>query len=139
MTKRLLALSFIQPITFSLSLLQRMAPNDDGKRKMEEEAESSTVRKRLWLSNDDDGDDGSSDSLGKELEEEEETEEEEEVSSEKMSMNQLDTSEEKLHASCAHGILFRDNGDTTSMLSEPCTLDNRWHFNEESSDDDDDF
>jgi hypothetical protein len=33
----------------TLSLLQRMASNDNNKRKLEEEAESSTVRKRLWL------------------------------------------------------------------------------------------
>jgi hypothetical protein len=39
-----------------LSLLQRMASNDNnGKRKLEEEAESLTARKRLRLSDDDDG------------------------------------------------------------------------------------
>jgi hypothetical protein len=47
MVERLMALLFIQPITLSLSLLQRMTSNDDNKRKMEEEAESSMVRKRL--------------------------------------------------------------------------------------------
>jgi hypothetical protein len=66
-----MALSFVQPITLSLSLLQRMACNDDGKHKMEDEAESSTVTKWLQLSDDDGGDDSSSDSP-----------EEEEVSSE---------------------------------------------------------
>jgi hypothetical protein len=78
------SLSLMQPITLSLSklpLLQRMASNDNGKRKLEEEAESLTARKRFWLSNDDAGDDGSSDSL------EEETEEEEEVSLEETLMN----------------------------------------------------
>jgi hypothetical protein len=45
MAERPMALSFVQPITLSLSLLQRMACNDDGKHKMEEEAESSTVTK----------------------------------------------------------------------------------------------
>jgi hypothetical protein len=57
-----MALSFAQPITLSLSLLQRMACNNDGKHKMEEEAESSTVTKWLQLSDDDGGDDSSSDS-----------------------------------------------------------------------------
>jgi hypothetical protein len=45
------ALSLVQPITLSLSklsLLQRMTSNDNNdKHKLEEEAESSTVRKRL--------------------------------------------------------------------------------------------
>jgi hypothetical protein len=43
-------LSLIQPITLSLSklsLLQGMASNDNGKCKLEEEAESSMARKRL--------------------------------------------------------------------------------------------
>jgi hypothetical protein len=57
-----------------------MASNDNnGKWKLEEEAQSSMARKRLWLSNDDASDDDSSDLP------EEETEEE--VSSEEMSMN----------------------------------------------------
>jgi hypothetical protein len=52
MAERPMALSFIQSITLSLSklsLLQRMASNDNNnsKRKLEEEAESTTVRKRL--------------------------------------------------------------------------------------------
>jgi hypothetical protein len=71
MAEQLMALSFIQPITLSLSLLQRMASNDDGKCKMEEEVESSTVRKRLRLSDDDNG---SSDSPEEETEEEEKEE-----------------------------------------------------------------
>jgi hypothetical protein len=63
-----------------------MTSNDNDKLKMEEEAETSTVRKRLWHT----GDDDSSDSP------------EEEVSSEETSMNQLDTSEDKLFARRAH-------------------------------------
>jgi hypothetical protein len=50
--------SLVQLITLSLSklsLLQRMASNDNGKRKLEEEAESSMARKRLRLSDDDTG------------------------------------------------------------------------------------
>jgi hypothetical protein len=35
MAERPMALFFIQPITLSLSLHQRMASNDDGKRKLE--------------------------------------------------------------------------------------------------------
>jgi hypothetical protein len=84
------SLSLVQLITLSLSkhsLLQRMASNDNNdKCKLEEEAESTAVRKRLQLSDDDVGDDDSSDSLE---EEEEDEEMEEEVSS-----------EEKLQAKC---------------------------------------
>jgi hypothetical protein len=116
MVERLMALLFIQPITLSLSLLQRMTSNDDNKRKMEEEAESSMVRKRLRLSDDGGIDDISSDSPEREPEEETE---EEEVSSEETSMNQLDTSEEKLHARCACDILFNDDSESPSMSSEP--------------------
>jgi hypothetical protein len=67
------SLSLIQLITLSLSKLslqQRMASNDNGKRKMEEEVESLTARKRLWLSDDDASDDDSSDSPEEETEEE---------------------------------------------------------------------
>jgi hypothetical protein len=116
-----MALSFIQPITLSLSFLQRMASNDDDKHKMEEEAESSMARKRLWLSDDD-----SSDSP---------EEEEEEVSSEESSMNQLDTSKEKLYAKRARSILFSNDGDTPSTSLEPCTPGSRQCSDEESSDD----
>jgi hypothetical protein len=56
-----------------------MASNDNGKHKLEEEVESSMVRKRLQLSDDNSGDDDSSNSL------------EEVVSSEESLMNQLDT------------------------------------------------
>jgi hypothetical protein len=108
------SLSLVELITLSLSklsLLQRMTSNDNnGKRKMEEEAESSMVRKRLWLFNDDGGDADSSDSLEEESPEEE-MPEEEEVSSKEASMNQLDTSK-KLYARHTHGILFSDDGDT---------------------------
>jgi hypothetical protein len=44
------SLSLVQPISLSLSklsLLQRIASNNNGKRKLEEEVESSMVRKRL--------------------------------------------------------------------------------------------
>jgi hypothetical protein len=84
-----------------LPLLQRMASNDNnGKRKLEEEAESSMATKRLRLSDNDGGDNDSFDSIEEETEEEEvveaELEMEEEVTSEETLMNQLDTSEEKL-------------------------------------------
>jgi hypothetical protein len=114
-------LSLVGPITLSFSklpLLHRMASNDNGKHKMEEEAESSTVaRKCLWHTDDNDDNDDSSDSLEEELEEEtgeeeeEEEEMEEEVSLEVSSMNQLETSEEKLYAKRAYGYLFSDDGD----------------------------
>jgi hypothetical protein len=71
--RRSLSLSLIKPITPSLSklsLLQGMASNDNEKRKLEVEAESSTGRKSLWLSDNDGGDDDSSDSLEEETEEE---------------------------------------------------------------------
>jgi hypothetical protein len=100
MAERLMALSFVQPITISLSILQRMASNDDGKHKSEEVAESSMARKRLWPSDDDGGDDDSSDSfdsLEEETKEEEEQPEAEEVSSEETSMNQLNTSVIRTH------------------------------------------
>jgi hypothetical protein len=66
------SLSLIQLITLSLSklyLIQRMAINDNDKRKLEEEVESSMTRKRLQLSNDDNGDDDSSASPEEETEE----------------------------------------------------------------------
>jgi hypothetical protein len=66
------SLSLIQPITLSLSklsLLQRMASNDNDKRKLEEDV-SSKARERLWLSDDDISDDYSSDSPEEEEEEE---------------------------------------------------------------------
>jgi hypothetical protein len=130
------SLSLIQPITLSLSklsLLQRMASNDNNdKHKMEEEVESSMARKRLRLSNDDASDDDSSNSP------EEETEEEE-VSLEEMPMSdQLDTSKEKLQAKRDHGIVFGDDGDTTSPSSEPRTPESRRRSDEDSNDDDDD-
>jgi hypothetical protein len=59
---------------------------------------------------------------------------------EEASINQLDTSEEKLCARRARGILFSDDGDTPSTSSEPLpTLESRWHSDEESSDDNDNF
>jgi hypothetical protein len=63
---------------------------------------------------------------------------EKEVSSEETSMNQLDTSEEKLYAKRNRGILFSGNGDTPSMSSEPpLTPESDWCSDEESSDNDD--
>jgi Mg-chelatase subunit ChlI len=135
--------SLIEPITLSLSklpLLHRMASNDNGKCKMEEEAESTmAARKRLRHTNDDGSDDDSSDSLEEEPPqgESEEEETEEEVSSEVSSMNQLDTSEEKLHARHACGYLFSDDGDTPSTSPDtPPTSGSRWRSDKESSDDD---
>jgi hypothetical protein len=127
-----LSLSSIQSITLFLSklnLLQRMTSNDNSKHKLEEEAESSTAKKRLWLSDNDVGDFDSSDSL---------EEEEEETSSEETSMNQLNTSEEKLLAKRARGIVFGDDVDTTSPSSVPHTPKSRWHSDEDNNDDDDD-
>jgi hypothetical protein len=70
------------------------------------------------------------------LEEELEEEMEEEVSSEESSMK-LDTSEEKLYARRGCDILFKDDGDTPSMSSEPRTPKSHRCSDEESSDDDD--
>jgi hypothetical protein len=126
------SLSLIKPITLSLSklpLLHRMASNDNGKHKMEEEAES----------DDDCSDDDSSDSPEEEPlqeEPEEEVMEEEEVSSEVSSMNQLDTSEEKMHARHARGYLFSDTPSTSP--DTPPTLGCHRCSNEERSDDDND-
>jgi hypothetical protein len=96
-------LSLVELTTLSLSklpLLHRMTSNDNGKHKIEEEAESSMAsKKRLWHNNDG-GDDDSSDSPEEEPKEEEEREEE--VSSE-VSLMKLDTSEEKLYARYARG------------------------------------
>jgi hypothetical protein len=108
-----------------------MASNDNDKRKMEEEVESSMVRKHLWHSDDDNSEDDSSD-LSKE-------EPEEEVSSKEISMNQLDTSEEKLYARRARGIIFSDDGDTPlAFLEPPSTPESCQCSDEERSDDDDD-
>jgi hypothetical protein len=112
------SLSLVQPITLSLSklsLLQRMASNNNGKHKLEKEVESLTTRKRLWLSDDDGCDDDSSD-----LSEEETKEEEDEVSSEESSMK-LDTSEEKLMAKQGRRMIFSHDDDTAMPSSEPCT------------------
>jgi hypothetical protein len=90
-------LSLIQPITLTLSqlsLLQRRATNDNDKCKLEKEVESSTTMKRSWLSDDAIGDDDSSDSP------------EEEASSEETSVNQLNTSKEKLFAKRGRSMIF---------------------------------
>jgi hypothetical protein len=118
-----------------LSFLQRMVSNDNDKHKMEEEVESSMARKHLWHTDDDGSNNDSSNSPEEEPEEEEETKEEE-VSSEETSMNQLDSSEEKLYARCARGILFKDDGDTPSMSSEPPPTQESRRC---SNNDDDDF
>jgi hypothetical protein len=132
-----------------LPLLQRMVSNDNDKRKREEEAECSKVRKRLQHTDDNGGDDDSSDSFNSpeeesseeeemEVVEEEEDETKEEVSSEEMLMNQLDTIEEKLYARRARDYLFSDDGDTPSTLPDtPPTPESRRCSDEESSDDND--
>jgi hypothetical protein len=84
---------------------------------LEEEVESSMVRKRLQLSNDDSSNDDSSDSSDSPDEEEEM----EEFSSGETSMKQLDTSEEKIFDKHARGMLFGDDDDTPSTSSEPHT------------------
>jgi hypothetical protein len=132
------SLSIVELITLSLSKLplpHRMVSNDNGKHKMEEEAESlMAARKRLRHTDDNGDEDDSSDSS------QEEPEKEEEVSSEVSSLNQLDTSEEKLYAKRARGYLFSDDGDTPSMSSDaPPTPESHRRSNEESRDDDDDF
>jgi hypothetical protein len=115
-----------------------MASNDkNGKRKLVEEVESSMARKRLRLSDNNVGDDDSSDMPEDETEEEEE-EEEEEVSSEEMSMNQLNTSKEKLFAKSGHNLIFSDDGDMTSPPLEPRTPESSRRSDEDSSDNDDD-
>jgi hypothetical protein len=131
------------PITLSLptlSLVKRMASNDNNNKRKLEEAEISVVRKRLWLSNDDGSNDDSSNSHHEDTEEEEEVEEtEEEVSSEESSMNQVDTSEDKLVSKHGSGLFFSDDGDTTSSLSEPCTLETpSSHVRSDPDDSDDD-
>jgi hypothetical protein len=61
----------------------------------------------------------------------------EEVSSKETSMNQLDTSEERLYARRARGNLFSDDGDTPSMSSDtPPTPKSHRRSDEESGDDD---
>jgi hypothetical protein len=137
MPERSFALSLVESINLSLSklsLLQRMAFNDNGKRKLEEEAESLTSRKRLHLSNNDSDDDDSSDSLEEDTMKEEE---EEKVSLEESSMK-LDTSKEKLLAKRGHGVIFSYDGDTTLPSSEPRTPKSCVCYDLNTSDDDDD-
>jgi hypothetical protein len=52
-------------------------------------------------------------------------------------MKQLDISEEKLFAKRGHGMIFSDDGDTTSPSSEPRTLESRQRSDKDSSDEDD--
>jgi hypothetical protein len=118
-----------------------MALNDNNdKHKLEEEAESSMARKRLWLFNDDSSDDNSFDSPEEETEEEEEDEEtEEEVSSDESLMSQIDTYEEKLLAKHGRDLIFDDDGDTTSPSLEPRTPETLSNRVRSDPDDDDDF
>jgi hypothetical protein len=123
-----------------------MASNDNNsKRKLEEEAKTSMARKRLRLSDDAGGDDDSSDSQHEDMEEENDEETDEVVSLEESSMNQVDTSEDKLVAKHSSGLFFGDDGDTTSPSSEPRTpkmssshmrLDPDGSDNHDSDDDD---
>jgi hypothetical protein len=134
MMERLMALSFVQPTTLSLSKLshlQGMASNNDNNdnRKLDEEAESSTARKRPRLSDDDSGDNDSCNSP---------EEIEEEVSSKETSMNQFNTSKDKLFAKCAH-FHGSNDGNTTSSSCEPCTPESHRRSDEGSSDNDDDI
>jgi hypothetical protein len=52
-------------------------------------------------------------------------------------MNQLNTSEEKLLAEHSHGMVFNNEGDTTSPSSEPCTPKSHAHSDPNSSNEDD--
>jgi hypothetical protein len=68
-----------------------------------------------------------------------EVEEGEEVSSEELSMNQLDTSKEKLMAKNGRGLFFGDDGDTSSTESEPrypIMPSSRMRSNPDGNDDD---
>jgi hypothetical protein len=68
-----------------------------------------------------------------------EVEEGEEVSSEELSMNQLDTSKEKLMAKNGCGLFFGDDGDTSSTESEPRSPimpSSRMRSNPDGNDDD---
>jgi hypothetical protein len=114
-----------------------MASNDNNDKRKLEEAEISVVRKRLRLSNDDGSNDDSSNSQHEDTEEEVE-ETEEEVSSEESSMNQVDTSEDKLVSKHGSGLFFSDDGDTTSPSLEPCTLETPSNHVRSDPDDSDD-
>jgi hypothetical protein len=50
--------------------------------------------------------------------------------------DQLDTSDEKLQSKRARGIVFGDDGDTTSPSSEPRTPESHRCSDEDNSDDD---
>jgi hypothetical protein len=66
-------------------------------------------------------------------------EEEEEVSLEESSMNQVDTSEDKLVDKHGSGLIFGDDGNTTSPSLEPRTPEtqsSRVHSDPDGSDDD---
>jgi hypothetical protein len=61
----------------------------------------------------------------------------EEVSSKESSMNQLDTSDEKLLTKRGHGMVFSDDGDTNAQSSKPHIHESHIRSNPDSSDDDD--
>jgi hypothetical protein len=66
---------------------------------------------------------------------------EEDVSSKESSMNQLNTSKEKLMAKNGRGLFFGDNGDTSSTESKPRspgTPSSHMRSNPDGNDDDDD-
>jgi hypothetical protein len=114
-----------------------MASNDNNKRKIEEAESSVVVMKRLRFSDDDRCDNSSGELEEKELE----VEMEEEVSSEESSMNQLNTLKEKLMAKHGHDLFFSNDGNTSSMESEPHspeTHSSRVCSDPDNSDDDDD-
>jgi hypothetical protein len=98
-SKRQITLSLLQSITLSLSnSLSTIAYNDNNdKHKVEEEVESSAVRKRLCLS-----DSSTAMALGGGGGV---------VYLEESSMNQLDTLEGKLMAKCDRSLFFNDDED----------------------------
>jgi hypothetical protein len=59
------------------------------------------------------------------------------VSSEEPSMKR-DTSVEKLLAKRGRGMIFSNDDDTTSLLSEPCTPESHRRSDEDINDEDDD-
>jgi hypothetical protein len=105
MAEQPMLLSFIQLNTLSLCLLQRMSSNNDDKRKMEKDEESSTVRKRLRPT--------TTTVTMTPL-----THRRRRRSPQR---NQLDTSEEKLCARPACGILFSDDGTPHNVNRATCT------------------
>jgi hypothetical protein len=112
---------------FSHSSNQSLSPSINSLFSKEWHPTSTIARKMQRLSDDDSGDNDSSDSPKEETEEN--------VSSEETSMNQLDTSVEKLFANRA---CSSDDGDTTLPSSEPHTPESHRCSDELSNDNDDD-